>query len=138
MAGSTFVLWALVAASAVYWGLKLTGGGGVVAAPPAVRAPAPVDPAALARLLGSSPTAPGVAPVASLASRFVLLGIVASRGRQGTALIAVDGKPGKPFAVGDAVQEGLLLQSVEGRRAALGASMDGPAAVTLELPPLHK
>jgi len=133
VAGATLVLWALVAAGAVYWGLKLTGRAAAATAPVAVRAPAPADPAAVARLLGSSP-AIAAAPVASLASRFNLMGIVASPNRQGTALIAVDGKPARPFRVGSAVDEGLVLQSVEGRRAVLAASAEGPPALALELP----
>ena len=54
----------------------------------------------------------------------------------GAALIAVDGRPPKPFAVGSAVEAGLVLQSVEGRRARLGPAPGAPAALTLELPPL--
>jgi len=137
VAGSTFVLWALVAASAVYWGLKLAGGGIVATAPLAMRSPAPADPAAVARLLGAT-RAEGAAPVASLSSRFVLLGVVASRSHQGAALIAVDGRPAKPFRVGAALEDGLLLQSVEGRRAVLAAGMDGPAVLTLELPAIRR
>lgn len=134
VAGVTFVLWALVAGSAVYWGLKLTGGTAAATAPVAARAPVPADPAAVARLLGSSPQDAVAAPVASLASRFSLVGVVASRGDNATALIVVDGKPAKPFRVGSAVDEGLVVQSVDGRRAVLGASTGGPPAVTLELP----
>jgi general secretion pathway protein C len=135
VAGSTFLLWLLVAASAVYWGLKLAGSGDAVAAPAALRAPPAADPVAVARLLGSSPQAAAAAPVASLSSRFVLVGVVAGPGRAGTALIAVDGKPAKPFPVGAAVDEqGLLLQSVDPRRAVLAAGMEGPPALTLELP----
>jgi general secretion pathway protein C len=136
VAGSTFVLWALVAASAVYWGLKLTGRAAAATAPVAARTPAPADPAAVARLLGSSPAAAG--PVASLSSRFALMGVVASRGDNAAALIAVDGKPAKPFRVGSEVDTGLVLQSVEGRRAILAASAGGPPAVTLELPPIRR
>lgn len=134
VAASTFVLWALVAASAVYWGTKLSSRPGGEMAPVAARTPPQADPLALARLLGSNPVAQAAAPVASLASRFVLVGVVASRGPDGAALIAVDGKPAKPFRVGAAVDEGLVLQSVEARRAALGASMQGAPSVTLELP----
>jgi general secretion pathway protein C len=134
VAGASFVLWALVAASAVYWGMKLTGAGGAAAASTPVRTPPPADPAAVARLLGSTPAAAQAAPVSSLASRFALLGLVVSADRRGTALIAVDGKPAKPFRVGAAVDESLVLQSVEGRRAVLAANMDGPPALALELP----
>lgn len=134
VAGTTFVLWSLVAASAVYWGLKFTTPAGTAGAASAVRAPAPADPAAVARLLGAGPAAAAAAPVASLSSRFTLVGVVASRSNQGAALIAVDGRPAKPFRVGAAIDKGLVLKSVEARRATLAASPDGPAVITLELP----
>ncbi len=134
VAGSTFVLWAVAAASAVFWGLKLIGGGGVEAAALPPRSPPPADPAAVARLLGATPKVAEAAPVSSLASRFALVGLVASRANDGAALIAVDGKPPKPFRVGATVEEGLVLQAVEARRARLGATLQGPAALTLELP----
>jgi general secretion pathway protein C len=131
---STFVLWGLVAGSAVYWGMKLSSTSGAAPiAPVAHSAPAP-DPAAIARLLGSSPAAAAAAPVASLSSRFQLLGVVAGGAAGGAALIAVDGKPPKPYRIGAPVDESLVLQSVEPRRATLSASLQGPAAVTLELP----
>lgn len=137
VAGSTFILWALLASSAVYWGLKLSRGNGPEGAPVAVRAPVPADPAVVARLLGYSPNLS--APQApSLASRFALLGVVASLAHDGAALIAVDGRPAKPFRVGAAVSESLVLQSVEARRAVLAASADGPPVVTLDLPPIKR
>jgi general secretion pathway protein C len=134
VAGSTFVVWALVAGSAVYWGLKLTGGRTAPAAPVALRPTPPPDPAAVARLLGYSARPSETLAAASISSHFALLGVVASRDHGGTALIAVDAKPAKPFAVGAAVGEGLVLQSVEPRGAVLASSAGGPAVVTLELP----
>jgi general secretion pathway protein C len=138
VAGATFVLWALVAASAVYWGLKLTSRPGAApAVAPAIRMPPAADPAAVARLMGAAPVVASAAPAPNLASRFTLVGVVASRSHTGAALIAVDGKPAKPFRVGAAVDEGVVLKSVEARRAVL-ASADGSPALTLELPPLKK
>jgi general secretion pathway protein C len=134
VAGATFALWALVAAGAVYWGLKLTGRSAGATAPVAARTPAPADPAAVGRLLGASPQAATAAPVASVASRFALMGVVASRGENATALIAVDGKPAKPYHVGAAVDEGLVVQAVEARRVILAASASSKTAVTLDLP----
>ncbi|MEO7548845.1 MAG: type II secretion system protein N [Ramlibacter sp.] len=135
---ATFFLWALAAASAAYWALKL-GRPQSLAAAPAVRSATPVDPAAVARLLGFSPRAASPsAPVPGLASRFALVGVVAGRSRRGAALIAIDGKPARPFRVGNALEDGLLLQAVEGRRAMLAASAEGPALLTLELPALRK
>lgn len=135
VAGSTFLLWALVAGSAVYWGMKLsTRSGGAAMASAVVRTPTPADPAALARLLGASPASAAAAPAPSLASRFALVGVVANTSRRGAALISVDGKPAKPFRVGTAIEEGLVLQSVAARRAVLAQSATGPAVLTLELP----
>jgi general secretion pathway protein C len=134
VAAGTFVLWGLVAASAVYWGMKLssisTSG---PAAPPAPGAP-PSDPSAVARLLGAAPSTAGPAPVASLASRLALLGVVAEPDGGGAALISVDGKPPKPYRVGALVDEGLVLQSVQPKHATIGASMQAPPAVTLDMP----
>jgi len=134
--GATFALWALALASAVAWALKLGGSGDAVPVPaPSVRPVPAADPAAIARLLGGGPAAAGLAaPVVSLASRFQLMGVVAGiHYGGGAALIAVDGKPAKPFRVGASVEEGVVLQSVRGRQAVLGA-LNGPALVTLEVP----
>jgi general secretion pathway protein C len=124
--GATFALSALAAACTVYWGLKLGGSAGQVNAPVAgPRQVATADPTAIARLLGSAPTAgsgPSTTPVASLASRFQLVGVVAGeRSGAGAAVIAVDGKPARPYRVGAALDEGLLLQSVRGRTATIAA-----------------
>ncbi len=136
---ATLLVWSVAAASCVYWGLRLTPRVPAAAVAAPVRAPTPVDPAAVARLLGATPMAQAVAaPVSSLASRFNLLGVVAAQSRRGAALIAVDGRPARPFRVGTSIDEGLVLKSVEGRRAVLAASLDGPAVLTLELPPLKQ
>ncbi len=66
------------------------------------------------------------------------MGVVASKSHQGAALIAVDGHPAKPFRVGAAVDQDLVLQSVESRRAVLAASTDGPPVLTLELPAIRR
>lgn len=94
----------------------------------------------MARLLGASPVAASgsAQPAASLASRFNLLGVVAARSHRGAALIAVDGKPARPYRVGATIDEGLVLQSVQGRRAVLAATAGGPAVLTLELPPVKR
>ncbi|MDR3451825.1 MAG: type II secretion system protein N [Rhodoferax sp.] len=135
----TLIVWALAAASAVFWGLKFVPAPGAPAALPiAGNGVATADPATVARLLGANPAAAPVAGAASGASRYNLLGVVADRDHSGAALIAVDGKPPKPYRVGAAVDGGLLLQSVAPRRAVLAASMDAPASATLDLPPLKQ
>ena len=141
---SAFVIWAVVAATAVFWGLRLL-----------VRAPsAPLHTASLAdagavrgdltRLLGVTPSASAEAPAAQpeLASRFRLVGVMAPRpaaasagSQQGVALIAVDGKPAKAYAVGTRLDGDMVLQSVSLRSAAIGMPQ-GDVAVRLELPVL--
>ncbi|MGJ7612391.1 MULTISPECIES: type II secretion system protein N [unclassified Variovorax] len=132
---ATTGLWALAAGAAVFWALRLASPADIVAAAATMPRPSvSADSDAVARLLGvlpSSSTAP-VAPEA--ASRFALSGVVADPSRQGAALIAIDGKPPRPFRVGSRVGDNYVLQSVGLRSATLGAQADGPAAFTLQLP----
>jgi general secretion pathway protein C len=130
----TFGVWALAAASAVFWGLRWDGKAAVAPPPALTTVSVPtVDSAVVARLLGGV----GAAQVATVSapSRFVLAGVVArTASHTGAALIAIDGKPAKAFSVGSRVEEGLYLQSVQGRRASLSNSPDAPSSITLELP----
>ena len=131
----TLLVWALAAASIVYWGLRLAEGGrSDVSAPAAAAQPPVVDTQIVARLLGAVDAA---APQqATLASRFQLQGVLAGTPGGGAALIVVDGKPAQPFRVGSAIEEGLILQSAVARRARLAATRDGPTLLTLDMPPL--
>ena len=135
---AAFVLAGLAAASAVYWGLKWPGASAPAAAiTVATTETASSDPQALARALGggTASTAP-VAAIAlpSLGSRLSLVGVVADSKRGGAALISVDGKPARPYRVGAHVEDGLVLQSVALRSAALAPDANGPISVTLEMP----
>lgn len=137
-----FVIWAAVAATAMFWILRLG-----VSSPSAPAHTVAVGPAAaprgdLTRVFGAAPVAVAAGPNAvaqtPLSSRFKLLGLAAPRqggDRNGLALIAVDGKPARAYAVGVAVDGDLLLQSVDPRSARLGVR-GAPAQVTLELPAL--
>jgi general secretion pathway protein C len=125
----------LAAASIVFWGLRLAAPSDAPAPPPVLGTPqAAPDPAAVARVLGVVSTQAAAAAVPEAASRFALLGVVADADQQGVALIAVDGKPPRPFRVGATVADGYVLQSLEARAAALGASADAATAFTLNLP----
>jgi general secretion pathway protein C len=138
---SAFVIWALVAGTAVFWGLRL-----VVRAPGAPAYAVAVGDAAttsadLNRLLGAAPVVAG-APTRSAegGSRFRLLGIVAPKyatasapSGYGVALIAVDGKMPRAYAVGSKLDGDLVLQSVSLRTASIAASQ-GTSTITLELP----
>lgn len=132
----TLAIWALAAASAAYWGLRLTARPPGMPAPTAAPAPVAADVQAMARLLGAIPAQ--AAPQAAeppVSSRFALVGVLAGQqGGSGAALIAVDGKPAKPYRVGATVDAGLVLQSLGPRQARLGNGQDSAATVTLEMP----
>ena len=135
----TLLIWAAVAASGVYWGLRLFARPTPVPAGATVAgAPAPAA-GSLVRLLGEPPAAPvqGDNPALVVDSRFRLVGVVASRGAAagGLALISVDGKPPRAVAVGREVEPGLRLLTVSHRQAELGTTRGAPA-MTLALPPL--
>jgi general secretion pathway protein C len=135
---STFTVWALVAASAVYWGLRL------FVQPAALPAHAQVASAEgrlrsdLSRLLGADAPAAVDEPVAVADPRFQLLGVLsapdARADREGVALIAVDERPPRAYRVGMVVDGDTVLQSVHARGASLGPR-GGVALVALELPP---
>lgn len=135
---SAFIIWAIVAASVAYWGLRL------FVKPPVAPShtqlasdsgPARVD---LTRLLGAPPveeTASVQAP--AISSRFQLTGVMAPKvaGQQGIALIAVDGKMPRAYRIGAPIDGELVLQAVSLRTASIGPSSGSPAVV-LELPVL--
>ncbi len=134
----SLLIWAMVAASAAYWGLRLftrpqsVPGGAVVAS---AQAPVSGD---LGRLLGTPPAKPVVETAALAAdSRFRLLGVVAPRAGQvsGLALVSVDGKPARAVAVGREIEPGLRLLAVSHREADFG-QIRGAPAFKLALPAL--
>ncbi len=140
---SAFLVWALVAAGATFWGLRLTVR--PAALPAHVQT---VDTRVIAggdfvRMFGATPVIESAAasPVAE-SSRFKLLGVLAPVTREGShihsqngvALIAVDGKPAKPYAIGAPIDADLTLQAVSRRSASIGP-VGGAASVVLELPP---
>lgn len=130
---ASLLVWGVVAFSAVTWGLRWSATGTAPSnATTAVQALPEVDVSAAARSLGAVPVQAAAAP--TLASRFQLQGVMAGGPNAGAALIAVDGKPAKPYRVGAVVVDGMVLQSAQARRISLGASMDGPQTLVLELP----
>ena len=130
---ATLLVWGAVAFSAVTWGLRWSA---TEAAPSnasiAAQTLPQLDVSAAARTLGAAPVQAAAAPTA--ASRFQLLGVLDAGPDAGAALMAVDGKAAKPYRVGAVVADGLVLQSAQGRRISLGASVDGPQTLVLELP----
>jgi general secretion pathway protein C len=140
---AAFVIWAAVAASAVYWALQLwtrpsaaPAHAGAVSAGGAFRGD-------LALVLGVDEAPPAAAPQVAAPpadAREWAIGVVAPRApgaapSEGVALIATEGKAPKAYRVGAAVDGELVLQAVHGRGASLGLRGQ-PAQVDLQLPPL--
>ncbi|MDP2818749.1 MAG: hypothetical protein Q8O29_10855 [Polaromonas sp.] len=132
---ATAVVWAAVAMSGWYWtqvGLA-TEGPSLVDTPPLTATPEISRPMELARLLGAAaPVAAGPGP--GPAERFILSGVIASLVGQGAALISVDGKPARPFAVGSELAPGYVLVSVALREAMLAEGLFAPVRAVLSLP----
>ena len=138
---TTFLLWAVAAASSVFWILQIVNAGvhenGNANAKPAARANAAQEPnltPQVALTLGAkNPIAPTAASaLAAMQSRFQLQGVVSVGGKSGAALISVDGKPAKPYRLGVALEDGLEVTAIKAREASIGSN--GATAFTLELP----
>lgn len=141
---AAFLVWALVAASVVFWGLRLLVRAPAAPAHSIAMAGTSAANADLTRLLGAAPVAaPAAAPLApDAAARFKLHGVMAPKAKpdaapsgQGVALISVDGKPPRAFAIGSRLDSSFVLQSVSLRSASIGPA-DGAGSVKLEIPPL--
>ena len=139
---AAFVIWAAVAASIVFWALRLWAQPIAVPAHATVVATAGGFKGDLGRVFGAdAPVAMAsmaAAPVQT-DSRFRLIGVVAPRASRprprAWRLIATDGKPAKAYRVGREVDGELVLQDVHARGASLGPRGQ-PAQVDLQLPAL--
>jgi general secretion pathway protein C len=141
---AAFVLSAVATASIAFWALKwplsqprtdtsqLSLPGSQIGS---------ANPQASGRLMGAlQPNLPGDAPptrsmqAVNAASRLHLAGVVSTHREAGMALIAIDGKPARPFAVGTVVDGNLRLLGVTRTQASLGPALDAPASLVLQLP----
>ena len=133
----SFVIWAVVAASAVFWLTRLLSRSDPAPSHTVTANAGASTSADLSRLLGSTRTAAEPsAPEPAVDARFKLIGVVAHKSAapdSGLALIAVDGKPPRPVVLGGIVDGPLVLLAVNHRRAELGPA-GGVATVRLELP----
>lgn len=133
----TFMLAAIAAASVGYWVLTWPTPTGTTRAVAPEPVTPPIDTAKVAQLLGANPNASGAqAPTVSAQSKYKLLGLIAEGARGGSALIAIDGEPAKPYRVGEHLSDNMVLKSVKARSATLAAGLQDNGGVTLELPPL--
>jgi general secretion pathway protein C len=133
----TFAIGAVAAASALFWVLKFSG---VAKNMPVVSVDAQrevvADTIAVARAMGAAdPQSASASANQAAASRFVLTGVLGHSGASGAALIAVDGNPPKPFAVGSRVTSEWSLRSVQARRAVLVSGFNELAIEMPALPP---
>jgi general secretion pathway protein C len=152
-----FIIWALVSAVSVFWGLKLLVQGPSV--PTNALAVANAHMASLGdlgRLMGSAQAATLTPQAAApdITSRLRLLGVMAPRAfnnsgsqdtkRQryldlnGLALIQVDGKLPRAFKVGSVIDGEWFLRSVGLRSATLGSTTNSSLMATLEVPRLEQ
>jgi general secretion pathway protein C len=140
---AAFVIWAAVAASVVYWALKLWVRPMGAPAHAVVVSTSDAFSGDPSRVLGADAPVPheptAAAPQAPQDPRFRLIGVVASRGAgagsTGVALIATDGRPPKAYRVGAPVDGEMVLLAVRPRGASLGPRGEA-AQVDLQLPAL--
>lgn len=119
----TALVWAALALSVGYWGLRWWGEAPAQTLPPPPLAALNIDSGRVAAALGArgAMAAPAAsAPTAGLGSRLQLLGVVAERGGAGAALISVDGQPARPYRVGAVLLDGVRLLSLGPRHAQVG------------------
>ena len=131
---TSLLVWAVVAYSAVVFALQWGGGVPVdyaVAGSEQKQVLSDVDALSVSKALGAAPVQ---SATASLASRFVLVGVMDGGPLQGVALISVDGKPAKPYRLGQAVSEGFVVVGTGPKKAELGPQLGVASSLVLELP----
>ena len=131
---TSLLVWAVVAYSAVVFGLQWGGGAPVdagVAGSEQKQVSPEVDSLSVSKALGVVPVQ---SASANLASRFVLVGVMDGGPPQGVALISVDGKPAKPYRLGQTVSDGFVLVGTGPKKAELGPQMGSTPTLVLELP----
>lgn len=136
----TFLIWALAAATLVYWLLAM-GGADVVSAPVAGRSAAQltIDTERVARALGATEATQSerTAAASEIRERVALQGVL-TQGDAGAVVVVVDGRPARTIRVGSGI-EGLdgdwRLHSVF-PHAAVFASGQGRAR--LEMPAMDQ
>ena len=131
---TSLLVWAVVAYSAVVFALQWGDGvpvEAVVAGSEQKQVAPDVDALAVSKALGGAAVQ---SASASLASRFVLVGVMDGGPSQGVALISVDGKPAKPYRVGQTVSDGFVVVGTGPKKAELGPQLGAAATLLLELP----
>ncbi len=131
------LVWLVAGLTGGYWVLQALGRTEPVPVSTAAASLPVIDSISVARVLGQPDAEAGqdgMGMAQTVALRYNLLGVVADRRQQGAALIAIDGEPARPYAVGAELEGGLVLQSVDRRVARLGPTLEGPSTVELAVP----
>ncbi|MCX7231257.1 MAG: hypothetical protein NTW15_20035 [Burkholderiales bacterium] len=122
---ASVLLFAALCAIVAGWALQLLAPRAPVAPAGAVaQVQGPPDLSAAGQLFGGVPRAAD-AQVQAAPSNIQVSGVLAS-GARGVALLAIDGRPAKPFAVGEPVSDGMTVRSVTGDTVELDRSAGGP------------
>jgi general secretion pathway protein C len=130
----TLVVWLGVGLCAAYWAYKFVTTKPVTATAALATPAVVVDSKAVGKLLGATDNVATKSINTPASTKFVLFGLANSTSGRGVALIALDGKPAKPYRVGSAVADDLVLKSISKTGVILATSLKAPDGVTLELP----
>ena len=131
---TSLLVWAVVAYSAVVFALQWWDGvpvDTVVLGSEQKQVLSDVDALSVSKALGAAPVQ---STGASLASRFMLVGVMDGGPSQGVALISVDGKLAKPYRLGQTVTDGFIVLATGPKKAELGPQLGATATLLLELP----
>jgi general secretion pathway protein C len=116
----TVLLFAALCAIAAAWAIALLAPRPPVAPAGAIaHTQGPADLSAAAQLFGGVPQAVSADALAPALSNILVTGVLATTGR-GVALLAIDGRPAKPFAVGETVTDGLRVRAITADAVELG------------------
>lgn len=130
----TLAVWLVAVLCGTYWALKFVTVKPVSANPAAAAPAVVVDSTAVAKLLGATDSIAGQSIMATAGSTYSLFGLAATGAGTGVALIAMEGKPAKPYRVGSKVADDWVLKSVSSTEAILATAVDAPDGMKLELP----
>ncbi|MDO9313482.1 MAG: type II secretion system protein N [Burkholderiaceae bacterium] len=137
------IVWALVAGSLVFWGLRLFAQAAPSPTPAVASSDLMASQGDLTRLFGAAPVAPPVDVIEALApdvsARFRLTGVMAPKrpSEQGLAVISVDGNPARVYRVGALIEGEWVLREVSLRTATVASAQnvsDPATSFVLELP----
>lgn len=130
----TLMVWLAVGLCATYWAFKFVTNKHVEAT---AALPAPtvvVDSKAIGKLLGATDIVAVKVINTPASTKFTLFGLAKTANGKGVALIALDGKPARPYRVGSLVADDLVLKSISKTGVMLAVSLTALEGVTLELP----